>query len=213
MTKYTMGFFVAGILCGMVLTRAEAQAIAGLAIAHDLLVVTDEVYEHLVFDGEHVPIATLPGMRDRTVSISSGGKTFSFTGWKVGWLCASPPLLSAVRTVKQFLTYVNGAPFQPAVAAALLIPFLPLAANSFGWIFTEVGRQPWIVQGLLLVKDAVSPLLTTLDLWISLIGYTLVYGTLAVAMFYLMKKYAVAGPDAALQESVDVVPALVGSDD
>ena len=69
--------------------------------------VTDEVYEHLVYDGAHVPIATLPGMRERTVTISSGGKTFSFTGWKVGWICAAPALTDAVRTVKQFLTYVN----------------------------------------------------------------------------------------------------------
>jgi cytochrome d ubiquinol oxidase subunit I len=90
---------------------------------------------------------------------------------------------------------------------------LPYLANMSGWILTEMGRQPWIVQGLLKVQDAVSPYLTTLDLLISLIGYTLVYGTLAVAMVYLMKKYAVAGPDAAMHESVDVAPALVGSDD
>ncbi len=90
---------------------------------------------------------------------------------------------------------------------------LPYLANSCGWILTEMGRQPWIVQGLLLVRDAVSPYLTTLDLLISLIGYTLVYGSLAAAMFYLMKKYAVAGPDAAMHESVDVAPTLVGADD
>ena len=75
---------------GKVFTRAELELIAELAIAHDLLVVTDEVYEHLVYYGEHVPLATLPGMRDRTVTISSGGKTFSFTGWKIGWTCATP---------------------------------------------------------------------------------------------------------------------------
>ena len=90
---------------------------------------------------------------------------------------------------------------------------LPYLANTGGWILTEMGRQPWIVQGLLKVQDAVSPYLTTLDLLISLIGYTLVYGTLGVAMFYLMKKYAVAGPDATVHESVDVAPTLVGSDD
>ena len=78
--------------------------------------VTDEVYEHLVYDGAHMPIASLPGMRDRTVTISSGGKTFSFTGWKVGWICAAPALTDAVRTVKQFLTYVNAGPFQYAIA-------------------------------------------------------------------------------------------------
>jgi N-succinyldiaminopimelate aminotransferase len=81
--------------------------------------VTDEVYEHLVYDGEHVPMASIPGMRDRTITVSSAGKTFSFTGWKIGWICASAPLVAAVRTVKQFLTYVNGAPFQYAVATAL----------------------------------------------------------------------------------------------
>jgi N-succinyldiaminopimelate aminotransferase len=104
---------------GKVFSRAELEQIARLCIEHDLLVVTDEVYEHLVYEGEHVPLATLPGMRDRTVTISSGGKTFSFTGWKIGWACAPPPLLAAVRTAKQFLTYVNGAPFQHAIAYAL----------------------------------------------------------------------------------------------
>ncbi|MEP7136511.1 MAG: cytochrome ubiquinol oxidase subunit I [Chloroflexota bacterium] len=90
---------------------------------------------------------------------------------------------------------------------------LPYLANASGWILTEMGRQPWIVYGLLKVQDAVSPNLTTLDLLISLIGFTAVYGSLAVSMFYLMKKYAIAGPDAAMHESVDVAPALVGGDD
>mgnify|MGYP001194510754 CR=1 FL=1 len=93
---------------------------------------------------------------------------------------------------------------------ALVLPYL---ANASGWILTEMGRQPWIVYGLLKVEDAVSPNLTTLDLWISLIGYTALYGSLAVAMVYLMKKYAIAGPDAAMHESVDVAPAAVGADD
>jgi cytochrome d ubiquinol oxidase subunit I len=92
----------------------------------------------------------------------------------------------------------------------LLLPYL---ANASGWILTEMGRQPWIVYGLLKVQDAVSPNLTTVDLLISLIGYTVVYGTLAVSMVYLMKKYAIAGPDAAMHESVDVAPAAVGGDD
>ena len=105
---------------GKVFTTAELDAIADQAVAHDLIVIADEVYEHLTFDGRrHVPIATRPGMRERTVTISSAGKTFSVTGWKIGWVCAPAQLVSAVRTVKQFLTYVNGAPFQPAVAAAL----------------------------------------------------------------------------------------------
>lgn len=90
---------------------------------------------------------------------------------------------------------------------------LPYIANMSGWILTEMGRQPWIVQGLLKVEDAVSPNLTTLDLLISLIGYTAVYGSLAFAMVHLMRKYAKAGPDAAMHESVDVAPALVGADD
>lgn len=80
---------------------------------------TDEVYEHLVYDREHIPMASLPGMRERSVSISSAAKTFAVTGWKIGWVCAEPTLLGAVRTAKQYLTYVSGAPFQPAVAAAL----------------------------------------------------------------------------------------------
>jgi N-succinyldiaminopimelate aminotransferase len=105
---------------GTVFGPAELAVIADAAIRHDLVVISDEVYEHLTFDGHrHVPIATLPGMRERTVTISSAGKTFSVTGWKIGWACAPPPLLGAVRTVKQFLTYVNGAPFQPAVAQVL----------------------------------------------------------------------------------------------
>jgi len=104
---------------GAVLSPGELAAVAAVAREHDLLVVTDEVYEHLVYDGQHVPLATLPGMRERTVTVSSAGKTFSVTGWKVGWVTASPELVAAVRTTKQFLTYVSAAPLQPAVAAAL----------------------------------------------------------------------------------------------
>jgi N-succinyldiaminopimelate aminotransferase len=107
---------------GKVFDPAELAQIAQLAIDRDLIVIADEVYEHLIFEGAHVPIASLPGMRDRTVTISSAGKTFSATGWKIGWACAPASLLTAVRTVKQFLTYVSGSPFQPAVAAALALP-------------------------------------------------------------------------------------------
>lgn len=108
---------------GTVLTREELSAIAELAVERDLLVVTDEVYEHLVFDdAEHVPLATFPGMRERTVTISSAGKTYSFTGWKVGWVTAAPGLVTAVRSAKQFLTYVSSGPFQYAVAEALALP-------------------------------------------------------------------------------------------
>jgi N-succinyldiaminopimelate aminotransferase len=105
---------------GTVLTDTELSGIASLAVEHDLIVVTDEVYEYLTFDGAaHLPIATLPGMAERTVTISSAGKTFSVTGWKIGWACGPAPLVAAVRAAKQFLTYVAGAPFQPAVAHAL----------------------------------------------------------------------------------------------
>ncbi len=107
---------------GKVFTRAELVLVADLVREHDLLVVTDEVYEHLVYDGEHVPMATLPGMRDRTVTIGSGGKTFAFTGWKVGWACAPPELVIAVKTAKQFLTYVSSGPFQYAIAVGLQLP-------------------------------------------------------------------------------------------
>ena len=105
---------------GAVLTVEELQAVADLAIEHDLLVVTDEVYEHLVFDGRrHVPICTLPGMWERTVTISSAGKTFSFTGWKVGWATGPAELVDCVTAAKQWLTFTNAAPLQPAVAVAL----------------------------------------------------------------------------------------------
>jgi N-succinyldiaminopimelate aminotransferase len=107
---------------GTVFTAGELAAIADLARRHDLVVVSDEVYEHMVFDGKHVPIATLPGMRERTLTISSAAKTFSFTGWKIGWATGTPEMVAAVRTVKQFLTYVSGGPFQYAVAAALALP-------------------------------------------------------------------------------------------
>jgi N-succinyldiaminopimelate aminotransferase len=107
---------------GSVFTRDELATIADLAIAHDLLVISDEVYEHMVFTGEHVPIASLPGMRERTVTISSAAKTFSFTGWKIGWITATRELVTAVRTVKQFLTFVSGGPFQYAIAEALALP-------------------------------------------------------------------------------------------
>ncbi|WP_328911019.1 pyridoxal phosphate-dependent aminotransferase [Streptomyces sp. NBC_00234] len=107
---------------GTVLSREELAAVAALACERDLLVVTDEVYEHLVFEGEHLPLASFPGMRERTVTIGSAGKTFSFTGWKVGWVTASPQLVTAVRSAKQFLTYVSAGPLQYAVAEALRLP-------------------------------------------------------------------------------------------
>ncbi|MFI9645072.1 pyridoxal phosphate-dependent aminotransferase [Streptomyces sp. NPDC052040] len=107
---------------GMVLNREELTSIARLAVERDLLIVTDEVYEHLALDTEHLPLASFPGMRERTVSISSAGKTFSFTGWKVGWVTAPPEHVTAVLTAKQYLTFAGGGPFQFAVAEALDLP-------------------------------------------------------------------------------------------
>jgi N-succinyldiaminopimelate aminotransferase len=107
---------------GKVFSADELGQVAALCRTHDLLAVTDEVYEHLVFDGSHVPLATLPGMRGRTLTISSGGKTFSFTGWKVGWVSGPPPLVAAVRAAKQFLTYTSPAPLQLAIAHGLGFP-------------------------------------------------------------------------------------------
>ncbi len=105
---------------GAVLSRAELQAVADIALAHDLVVITDEVYEHLTFDGlRHVPIATLPGMAERTLTLSSAGKSYSFTGWKVGWATGPAPLVEAVLAAKQWLTFTSGSPLQPAIAAAL----------------------------------------------------------------------------------------------
>jgi N-succinyldiaminopimelate aminotransferase len=115
---------------GKVFGVAELRQIAELCCAHDLLAVTDEVYEHLVFDGAHVPLATLPGMAERTLTISSGGKTFSFTGWKVGWATGPAPLVAAVRAAKQFLTYTSGAPFQLAIAHGLSFP--PEVIEGYG---------------------------------------------------------------------------------
>jgi N-succinyldiaminopimelate aminotransferase len=105
---------------GTVLEQADLAEIARLAIEHDVLVICDEVYEHLTFDDvRHLPLACFPGMRERTVRISSAGKTFSATGWKIGWAMGPAELVTEVTAVKQFLTYVSGAPFQPAVALAL----------------------------------------------------------------------------------------------
>lgn len=122
---------------GTVFTQQELNAVADVCRKHDLIAVTDEVYEHLLFDGRtHTPLATLPGMAQRTLSISSSGKTFSTTGWKIGWACGPADLVAAVRAAKQFLTFAGGAPFQPAVAHAL--------RNELGWaqrLCTELERK------------------------------------------------------------------------
>ena len=115
---------------GTMLSRETLQLIVDLATIHDVLIVTDEVYEHLVFDAPHVAIATLPGARERTITISSGGKTFNTTGWKIGWLTAPPAILQSILAVKQFLTFVNGAPFQPAIALGLGLPDSFFAATA-----------------------------------------------------------------------------------
>ena len=111
---------------GRVFSTAEMEAVARVCIDHDLICVSDEVYEHLVFDGAHLPIATLPGMAERTLTISSVGKSFSFTGWKIGWCSGPAELVRAVRTVKQFLTFAGGTPLQHAAAAALRLPAVHL---------------------------------------------------------------------------------------
>jgi N-succinyldiaminopimelate aminotransferase len=118
---------------GTVLTDAELAGIAEIAVEHDLLVVADEVYEHLTFAGvAHRPLATYPGMRERTITVSSGGKTFSLTGWKVGWICARPELVHTIYLAKQFMTFTSGAPFQPAIAHGLGF------SDAF---FAGLGRQ------------------------------------------------------------------------
>ncbi|MFG3225130.1 pyridoxal phosphate-dependent aminotransferase [Kitasatospora sp. NPDC048194] len=152
---------------GTVLTAEETAGIAALAVEHDLLVVTDEVYEHLVFGTVHRPLAGLPGMRERTVSISSAGKTFSFTGWKVGWVTGSPALVSAVRTAKQYLTYVSAGPFQYAVAEALRLPddyFDTLRADLLrkrdlllGGL-TAAGFRAFAPEGTYFVTTDITPL-------------------------------------------------------
>ncbi|WP_211764828.1 pyridoxal phosphate-dependent aminotransferase [Kutzneria sp. CA-103260] len=112
---------------GTVLTRQEMEEVARLCQEHDVVAITDEVYEHLIFDGrEHVTLSSLPGMYERTLAISSSGKTFNSTGWKIGWVCGPAELVAAVRAAKQFLTFVGGAPFQPAVAYAL--------RNEMAWV-------------------------------------------------------------------------------
>jgi N-succinyldiaminopimelate aminotransferase len=130
---------------GKVFTREELATLAALALSHELLVLTDEVYEHLVFEGaRHVSMAALPGMRERTLVVGSAGKTFNVTGWKIGWICGPAPLVSAVRTAKQFLTYVNGGPFQPAIAAGLALPDDYFAAVARDLQY----RRDVLVQGL-----------------------------------------------------------------
>ncbi|UJW33808.1 pyridoxal phosphate-dependent aminotransferase [Saccharothrix sp. AJ9571] len=139
---------------GTVFTRAELTALAGLCVEHDLLVITDEVYEHLVFDdAEHLPLATFPGMRERTIGISSAGKTFNCTGWKIGWVCSTPELVAAVKAAKQFMTFVSGGPLQPAVAYAL--------EHELDWVerlrTSLAGKRDRLAAGLAEAGFAVRP--------------------------------------------------------
>ncbi len=153
---------------GTVLTPAELQAVASVACEHDLLVITDEVYEHLAYDGApHVPLVTYPGMRERTVTISSAGKTFAVTGWKIGWVCATAELVTAVKTAKQFLTYVSGGPLQPAVATALALgddyysdlrESLQAKRNLLCAGLAEIGLEVFVPQGTYFVTTDVRSL-------------------------------------------------------
>ncbi len=153
---------------GTVFTDAELAAIAEVCREHDVIAVTDEVYEHLLFDGrEHTPLASLPGMAERTLSISSAGKTFSATGWKIGWVCGPAELISAVRSAKQFLTFVGGAPLQPAVAHALdheldwveqLRDDLQRKRNRLAGGLSEAGFDVLASEGTYFVCTDVRPL-------------------------------------------------------
>jgi N-succinyldiaminopimelate aminotransferase len=152
---------------GSVFTRDELAAIAGLAVERDLLVLTDEVYEHIAFEREHLPIARFPGMAERTVSVSSAGKTFSFTGWKIGWVKAAPELVTAVKTAKQFLTYVSGGPFQYAVAQALALPGEYFAAlrddlrakrDLLAAGLARIGFEVYPPQGTYFITADIAPL-------------------------------------------------------
>jgi N-succinyldiaminopimelate aminotransferase len=153
---------------GSVLTRAELEIVAEVCIANDLIVVSDEVYEHLTYDGTtHTPIATLPGMRERCVAISSAGKTFSVTGWKIGWVCAPEPLVRAINTVKQFLTYTHNPAMQHAVAYALgneqawveeLRQSLATARDLLAIGLEQIGLRVTRPQGTYFIQADVRPL-------------------------------------------------------
>ena len=153
---------------GTVFTREELQFIADLAITHDLIVISDEAYEHLWFDeARHIPIATLPGMHERTITVGSGGKTFSFTGWKIGWASGPADLIGAVRTVRQHLSYVSGGPFQWAIAEGLAFPDsyfenlqsdLLMKRDLLGSGLRDLGFDVFTPQGTYFITTDVRPL-------------------------------------------------------
>ena len=158
---------------GAVLGKDVRAEVVRLAHRHDAIIVTDEVYEHLVFDGPHTPLATLPGAWERTVTISSAGKTFATTGWKIGWASGPADLIDAVLAVKQFLTYVNGAPFQPAIATGLRLPdaFFDSAAQTLrakrdllGAGLRQAGFAVSAPQGTYFTVVDAGPLFATLGL-------------------------------------------------
>jgi len=138
---------------GKVFSREELEAIAALCIERDALCITDEVYEHLVYDGRHIPMATLPGMRERTITISSFGKTFSLTGWKIGWAGAPAPLTAAVRAAHQFITFATATPFQHAAALALV------QGDSYFRMLADTYRRKrdYLVAELARIGFGVSP--------------------------------------------------------
>lgn len=152
---------------GRVLTETELGWIADLAVERDLIVITDEVYEHLVYEGVHKPLASFPGMRERTIQISSAGKTFAVTGWKVGWACSTRALINAVTTTKQFMTYVNAGPLQYAVAEGLRLPpdriaelgdRLRAGRDQLTEGLTAAGIPPFTCQGTYFLTSDVSAL-------------------------------------------------------
>ena len=153
---------------GTVLRREELDAIAAVAIEHDLVVISDEVYEHLTFDGlPHIPIATLPGMAERTLTISSGGKSFSFTGWKIGWATGPADLVRAMIGAKQFLTYTSGSPLQPAIAHALgaddayfddLRAQLQSQRDLLCTGLAEIGFEVFVPEGTYFATTDITPL-------------------------------------------------------
>jgi N-succinyldiaminopimelate aminotransferase len=153
---------------GTVLSRPELEAVAAFAIRHDLVVITDEVYEHLTYDGhEHVPLASLPGMFERTLTLSSAGKSYSFTGWKVGWATGPAELVGAVLAAKQWMTFTSGAPLQPAVADALdhepdfprvLAADLQARRDLLSSGLAEAGLEPRVPEGTYFALTDISHL-------------------------------------------------------
>jgi N-succinyldiaminopimelate aminotransferase len=152
---------------GKVFGPDELDALAGLCQRHDVLCLTDEVYEHQVYDGTHLPMAGRPGMAERTLTVSSAGKTFSVTGWKIGWVTGPSHLVTAVRTAKQFLTFTSGAPFQPAVAVGLRLPDevydtataeLRTKRDLLADGLAAAGMRPLVPEGTYFVTADITPL-------------------------------------------------------